>query len=74
MHRAGEKIKAYRKRQAPPQTQQELADALGISKPWLVRIELYGKIPRADVAQKLADLGACDVADFNRPARAEAVG
>lgn len=66
MHRAGQKIKAWRQQQQPLVTQAALARMLGISMTQLVRIETYGAIPGTLTALKLEQRGICSVVDFDR--------
>ena len=64
MHRAGEKIRAWRESQRPPLTAAEFGRKFGDPEPWPSRTvygwETRGKIPRPGIQKRLADLGICD--------------
>jgi len=71
MHRAGEKIRAWRESQRPPLTAVEFGRKFGEPDPWPSRTvygwETRGKIPRAGIQKRLADLGICDAGDWLEP-------
>ena len=68
MHRAGEKIRAWRERQRPPLTAAEFGQKFGEPEPWPSRTvygwETRGKIPRASIQKRLAELGICQPGDW----------
>ncbi len=72
MHLAGQKLRAWREAQDPPLSAEEFGARFGIPKPWPSRTvygwEAKGKIPRAPVQKRLAELGICDPADWLEPA------
>jgi len=76
MHRAGEKIRAWRERQRPPLTAAEFGRKFGEPYPWPSRTvygwETGGKIPRAGIQRRLADLGICEAGDWLEPAEEDA--
>ncbi len=71
MHRAGEKIRAWRESQRPPLTAEEFGKRFGKPEPWPSRTvygwETRGKIPRAGIQRRLAELGICEPADWLDP-------
>ena len=71
MHRAGEKIRAWRERQRPPLTAAEFGQKFGEPEPWPSRTvygwETRGKIPRASIQKRLAELGICQPGDWLEP-------
>jgi NAD+ synthase (glutamine-hydrolysing) len=72
MHRAGEKIRAWRENHSPPLSAAEFGEKLGKPSAWPSRTvygwEKHGKIPRAGIQKRLAELGICDPADWLEPA------
>jgi NAD+ synthase (glutamine-hydrolysing) len=76
MHRAGEKIRAWRERQRPPLTAAEFGRKFGEPHPWPSRTvygwETGGKIPRPGIQKRLADLGICGAGDWLEPAEEDA--
>ncbi|MBO0749527.1 MAG: NAD(+) synthase, partial [Porphyrobacter sp.] len=72
MHRAGEKIRAWRERQRPPLTAAEFGRKFGEPDAWPSRTvygwETRGKIPRPSIQRRLAELGICEPADWLAPA------
>jgi NAD+ synthase (glutamine-hydrolysing) len=72
MHKAGEKIRAWRGRQRPPLTAAEFGREFGDPEPWPSRTvygwETGGKIPRAGIQKRLAELGICNPGDWLEPA------
>ena len=72
MHRAGEKIRAWREDQRPPLTAEEFGRKFGEPEPWPSRTvygwETRGKIPRPGIQRRLAELGICEPADWVAPA------
>ena len=73
MHRAGEKIRAWREDQRPPLTAEEFGRKFGEPEPWPSRTvygwETRGKIPRPGIQRRLAELGICEPADWVAPAQ-----
>lgn len=67
MHRAGQKIKAWRARKGPQMTQLALADLIGCNVSWVVKLENYGALPGLKVALRLAQLGVCEPTEFLDP-------
>jgi len=71
MHRAGEKIRAWRERQRPPLTAAEFGRKFGEPEPWPSRTvygwETRGKIPRPGIQKRLAELGICVPGDWLEP-------
>ena len=74
MHKAGEKIRAWREAQKPPLSAEEFGSKFGAPKPWPSRTvygwEAKGKIARAPVQQRLAQLGICQPNDWVTPLEA----
>ena len=74
MHRAGEKIRAWREAQEPPLSAEAFGARYGDPEPWPSRTvygwEAKGKIARAAVQKRLAQLGVCSAADWLEPALA----
>ncbi|MBD3730954.1 MAG: NAD(+) synthase [Sphingomonadales bacterium] len=72
MHRAGEKIRAWREAQQPPLSAEEFGSLFGEPEPWPSRTvygwEKRGKIPRAEAQRRLAELGICQAEDWLIPA------
>ncbi len=70
MHRAGQKIRAFREAHDPPLSAGEFGTRYG--EPWASRTvygwEAQGKIPRAATQKRLAELGICEPSDFLEPA------
>lgn len=68
MHRAGQKIRAWREAQTPPLTAEQFGTLHGKPKPWPSRTvygwEAKGKIARAGVQKRLSELGICEPADW----------
>ena len=75
MHRAGQKIRAWREARNPPLTAEEFGALYGDPAPWPSRSvygwEAQGKIARAAVQKRLAELGICSPADWLEPAETE---
>ena len=75
MHRAGQKIRAWRETYNPPLTAEEFGALYGDPAPWPSRSvygwEAQGKIARAAVQKRLAELGICTAADWLEPAETE---
>ncbi len=73
MHRAGTKIRQWREAHDPPLSAEEFGARYG--DPWPSRTvygwESKGKIARAPVQKKLAELGICDPGDWLEPAPPE---
>ena len=74
MHRAGEKIRTWRESQDPPLTAEEFGEKYGEPDPWPSRTvygwETKGRIPRASIQRRLAELGICEPGDWlERPTR-----
>src|SRR6186713_55039 len=76
MHRAGQKIRAWREAQVPPLSADEFGERLGAPSPWPSRTvygwEARGKIPRAAAQRRLAELGVCRPEDWLLPAEGTA--
>ncbi len=72
MHKAGQKIRAWREGQVPPLSAEEFGAVYGAPDGWPSRTvygwEVKGKIPRPPVQRRLAQLGICDPADWLEPA------
>ena len=72
MHRAGQKIRAWREAHTPPLSAGEFGDRYGSPGPWPSRTvygwEAKGKIPRAAAQRRLAELGICQPEDWLLPA------
>ncbi len=72
MHVAGAKIRAFRETHDPPLSAGEFGTRYGDPEPWPSRTvygwEARGKIARASVQKRLADLGICEPADWLEPA------
>lgn len=72
MHRAGEKIRAWREAHDPPLSAEEFGARYGAPEPWPSRTvygwEAKGKIARAAVQKRLAALGVCEPGDWLEPA------
>ncbi len=75
MHRAGARIRAFREAHDPPLTAAEFGERYGEPEPWPSRTvygwEAKGRIARAAVQLRLADLGICRPADWLEPAAAD---
>lgn len=71
MHRAGQKIRAWRARHDPPLSAEEFGKLYG--DPWPSRTvygwESKGKIARASVQKRMAQLGICEPSDWLEPAK-----
>jgi NAD+ synthase (glutamine-hydrolysing) len=78
MHRAGQKIRAWRETQVPPLSAGEFGERYGAPRPWPSRTvygwEAKGKIPRAAAQRRLAELGICRPEDWLLPAEGPATG
>jgi NAD+ synthase (glutamine-hydrolysing) len=80
MHKAGQKIRAWREAHVPPLSAGEFGERYGAPGPWPSRTvygwEAKGKIPRAAAQRRLAELGICRPEDWLLPAAgpAEAPG
>lgn len=72
MHRAGQKIRAFREAHDPPLSAAEFGEQYGAPEAWPSRTvygwEAKGKVPRAPVQKRLAELGICEPSDFLEPA------
>ena len=72
MHLAGSKIRHWREAHDPPLSAEEFGARYGEPKPWPSRTvygwEAKGKIARASVQKRLAELGICAPADWLEPA------
>lgn len=72
MHKAGQKIRAWREAHDPPLSAGEFGERYGAPGPWPSRTvygwEAKGKIPRAAAQRRLADLGICKPEDWLLPA------
>lgn len=58
----GENIKNFREKKG--MTQQQLADAICVTRPWITQIERGTKIPSALLIAELARVFGCDINDF----------
>ncbi len=71
MHRAGQKIRAWRQAHVPKLSAGEFGELCGTPKPWPSRTvygwEVKGKIARAAVQKRLDELGICKPADWLEP-------
>ena len=71
MHKAGEKIRAWRESQRPPLTAAEFGEKYGKPDAWPSRTvygwETRGKIPRPGIQRRLAELGICEPGDWLTP-------
>jgi len=74
MHKAGQKIRAWREAHHPPLSADEFGERYGAPEAWPSRTvygwESKGKIPRAAAQRRLADLGICRPEDWLLPASA----
>ena len=74
MHLAGLKIRQWREAQDPPLSAEEFGVRYGLPSAWPSRTvygwEAKGKIARASVQKRLAELGICQPADWIEPAQA----
>ncbi|QYU69373.1 hypothetical protein J4558_04305 [Leptolyngbya sp. 15MV] len=72
MHKAGQKIRAWREGRQPPLSAEEFGARYGEPEPWPSRTvygwEARGKIARAAVQKRLAELGVCEPRDWLEPA------
>ncbi len=72
MHRAGQKIRAWREAHDPPLSAGEFGERYGAPSAWPSRTvygwEAKGKIPRAAAQRRLAELGICRPEDWLLPA------
>ena len=68
MHLAGYKLRQWRETHQPPLSAEQFGARYGQPKPWPSRTvygwEAKGKIARASVQKRLADLGVCEPADW----------
>ena len=75
MHLAGYKLRRWRETHQPPLSAAQFGARYGQPKPWPSRTvygwEAKGKIARASVQKRLADLGVCEPADWLEPAPAD---
>lgn len=71
MHKAGLKIRTWREAQIPPLSAEEFGAQYGYPKAWPSRTvygwEAKGKVARAPVQQRLANLGICEPKDWVTP-------
>ncbi|HWK41437.1 MAG TPA: NAD(+) synthase [Croceibacterium sp.] len=71
MHKAGQKIRAWREAHQPPLSAGEFGERYGAPSPWPSRTvygwEAKGKIPRAAAQRRLAELGVCRPEDWLLP-------
>jgi NAD+ synthase (glutamine-hydrolysing) len=78
MHKAGQKIRAWREAHDPPLSAGEFGERYGVPRPWPSRTvygwEAKGKIPRAAAQRRLAELGICRPEDWLLPADGPAAG
>ena len=78
MHKAGQKIRAWREAHVPPLSAGEFGERYGAPAPWPSRTvygwEAKGKIPRAAAQRRLAELGICRPEDWLLPADGPAAG
>ena len=76
MHKAGQKIRAWRENHTPPLSAEEFGTRYGEPDPWPSRTvygwEAKGKVARPGVQKRLAQLGVCQPGDWLEPARPEA--
>lgn len=76
MHKAGQKIRAWREAHDPPLSAGEFGKRYGEPAAWPSRTvygwEAKGKIPRAAAQRRLAELGICQPEDWLLPAGAPA--
>src|SRR5690606_30338308 len=68
MHKAGEKIRAWRESRDPPLSAAEFGELHGWPSRTVYGWEAQGKIPRAAAQRRLAELGICQPEDWLRPA------
>ena len=68
MHRAGQKLKAWRKAQVPPLSAEEFAARYGFKTQTVFGWEAKGRIARASAQRTLAELGICHPGDWIEPA------
>ena len=71
MHRAGEKLRAWRDAHDPPLSAGEFGQLYGTPEPWPSRTvygwETKGRIPRPSAQRRLAELGVCSPEDWLLP-------
>lgn len=71
MHKAGQKIRAWREAQRPAVTAEEFGARFGEPGPWPSRTvygwEMRGKVARPAVQKRLEELGICSIADWLEP-------
>jgi len=71
MHKAGQKIRAWREAHQPSLSAGEFGERYGAPSPWPSRTvygwEAKGKIPRAAAQRRLAELGVCRPEDWLLP-------
>ena len=68
MHRAGQKLKAWRLAQKPPLSAEEFASRHGFKTQTVFGWESKGRIARAQAQRTLSELGICEPADWIEPA------
>ncbi|OYW44408.1 MAG: NAD(+) synthase [Sphingomonadales bacterium 32-68-7] len=72
MHKAGQKIRAWREAHQPPLSANEFGERYGVPESWPSRTvygwEAKGKIPRAAAQRRLAELEICRPEDWLLPA------
>lgn len=73
MHKAGQKIRAWREAHIPPLSAEEFGERYGAPERWASRTvygwEAKGKVARPPVQKRLAELGICEPADWVEPVR-----
>ena len=78
MHKAGQKIRAWREAHTPPLSAGEFGERYGAPGAWPSRTvygwEAKGKIPRAAAQRRLAELGICRPEDWLLPAEGPETG
>lgn len=75
MHLAGQKLRIWREAHDPPLSAAEFGAQYGAPSPWPSRTiygwEVKGKIPRANVQKRLAQLNICQAGDWLEPPEEE---
>ena len=70
MHKAGQKLKAWRLAQKPPLSAEEFASRHGFKTQTVFGWESKGRIARAQAQRTLCELGICEPADWIEIGRA----
>lgn len=71
MNRGAQKVKAWRRSQTPPVTQEQMVDRFGMSMISWSRFERGERTPPPKVIQRLDDAGICTLQDWLSPVRSD---